>query len=126
MASIPIVPPAVTQYFAGWVDSDPTAILSTLSESCLIIESHGPTYRGPAQVMRWVEDWLGSGSTVDRWDITSSIGDADRWSVEWEFECTVDGARYAFDGASMITLEGTLISHLREYRTTDPLFDAGV
>ena len=118
------VPGAIVGDFAGWVDGDPTAVSSTLSPSCLIIESHGPIYRGRAQAMRWAEDWLGSGSTVDRWDIVSSIGNGDRWSVEWEFVCTVEGKRYAFDGASIITLEGGLIEYLREYRTTQPLFEA--
>ena len=118
------IPTALQNYFRGWVDHDPEAIALTLAEPCVIIESHGPTYRGSAQVLRWAEEWFQSGNTVDRWDITSVIWEASHSSVEWVFECTVEGTSHSFEGASTVILDGSRIAYLREYRTTVPVFDA--
>ena len=69
---------------------------------------------------------LGEGSTVDRWDIDSTVVDGEMCVVEWVFACTVDGASHAFDGATTATVRDGRIVRLREYRSTEQPFDADV
>ena len=47
-------------------------------------------------------------------------------AVEWVFRCTVEGVTYAFDGASTINVRDGRIVTLREYRMTEPEFDADI
>ena len=70
----------VETYVGGWRENDLSKILSTLWPDCIIIESHGPTYRGIDTVRRWVESWIAEGSTVDRIDSIhpSSHADSER------------------------------------------------
>ncbi|MFL0587493.1 hypothetical protein ACH0BU_12710 [Sphingomonas olei] len=37
----------IERYIAGWRTHDKEAILATLAPDCVVIESFGPTYRGP-------------------------------------------------------------------------------
>jgi ketosteroid isomerase-like protein len=113
----------VEAYVGGWRDNDLPRIVSTLSPDCVIIESHGPTYRGIDKVRQWVESWIAEGSTVDRWDITSFHFVEGTAVFEWGFECTVAGEHYRLDGASVVELEGDRIVALREYRRTELPFE---
>ena len=38
--------PIVQRYVDGWKKGNESEILDALTEDCIIIESHGPTYRG--------------------------------------------------------------------------------
>jgi hypothetical protein len=111
----------VTAYAEGWKTNDPPKIIDTLAPDCVIVESHGPTYRGLAVATQWIEGWLGSGNTVDRWDITSFCFDEAEQTAafEWAFKCAADGVHYEIDGMSIAEFEGTRIVGLREYRITE-------
>jgi hypothetical protein len=77
------------------------------------------------KVARWIDAWLGAGNTVDRWELTSLEVTATGTACffEWEFECTVAGARYGFAGASIVRFSDNRIVALREYRMTDAPFE---
>ena len=80
----------VEDYVEGWKQDDPGMILDTLSPDCVVIESHGPTYRGHEVIQKWVVSWFAEGSRIDRWDITNFQSLGDVAVFEWEFVCTVD------------------------------------
>jgi hypothetical protein len=61
----------VRRYVEGWKAGDSSMILDALDPNCVVIESHGPTYRGMEQVERWIESWLAEGNTIE-----SSAGSA--------------------------------------------------
>ncbi len=107
----------------GWRNNDPQKIVSTLSPDCIVIESHGPTYRGPGIVQQWAESWFGEGSKVDRWDITSFHYLEDAAVFEWDFVCIVDENEYQLQGISIVELDDDKIVALREYRRTEIPFD---
>lgn len=115
----------VAAYVGGWKDGDGPTILGTLAPDCVIVESHGPTYHGLEIARQWVEGWLGTGNTVDHWDITSFCFDEVEQAAvfEWEFECTADGVRYEIDGISIVEFENGKIIGLREYRMTEPPYE---
>jgi len=113
----------VRAYVDGWRENNLAGILGTLVPDCLIIESHGPTYRGAARVRQWVMSWFAEGSIVDRWDITAFCSVGSLAAFEWEFECTVAGQHYRIDGASVAEFAGGKIAALREYRRTEPPYE---
>ena len=113
----------VEAYVEGWRENDLPMITSTLSPDCLVIESHGPTYRGIDTVREWVESWIAAGSIVDRWDITSFHFVEGTAIFEWSFECTADGEHYSLDGISVVEFADDRIVALREYRRTAPPFE---
>ncbi|MHB8059633.1 MAG: nuclear transport factor 2 family protein, partial [Gaiellaceae bacterium] len=59
----------IRQYVESWREGDAAKILGTVTEDCVISESHGPTYRGKDQVVRWVDAWFGAGGDVLAWEI---------------------------------------------------------
>ncbi len=113
----------VRDYVTGWKAADSGLILDTLERDCIVIESHGPTYRGRDQVERWVESWFAEGNTIDRWDITSLLVADDDCAFEWDFSCTVGEVERSFEGASVARLKGGRIALLREYRMTQRPFE---
>jgi ketosteroid isomerase-like protein len=110
-------------YVDGWRRHDIPAVLDTLTDDCVVIESYGPVYRGTARVEQWMEAWFGAGGTVDGWEITSSAAAGDVLVAEWHFECTWKGSPGAFDGSTVARLDQGRIVYLREYATTAPLYD---
>lgn len=110
-------------YVEGWKTGDREKILSTLDLECVIIESYGPTYRGKEMVGRWIDSWLAPGNTVDRWDVTSLSTGEEACFFEWFFECTYDGDRSGFEGASIVRVRDEKIIFLREYAMTAPRFE---
>jgi hypothetical protein len=110
----------ITTYVEGWKVNNPAQIIDTLAADCIVVESHGPTYHGLEIATQWIESWLGTGNTVDRWDITSFCFDeAEQTAMfEWEFECMADGVHYEIDGSSIVEFEDGKIVGLREYRMT--------
>ena len=113
----------INAYVEGWKINNPAQIIATLAPNCVIVESHGPTYRGIDTVQQWVESWIAEGSTVDRWDITSFHYVEGIAVFEWSFECTVADAHYYLDGISVVELDDDRIVALREYRRTEPPFE---
>jgi ketosteroid isomerase-like protein len=115
----------VIAYAESWKTNDPARITATLAPDCVIVESHGPTYRGREVAARWIEGWLGAGNTVERWDVTSFCFDEAEQvaAFEWAFACTADGVRYEIDGASVAEFANGKIARLREYRMTEPAYD---
>jgi ubiquinone/menaquinone biosynthesis C-methylase UbiE len=115
----------ITAYIEGWQTNDPTRVINTLAPDCVIIESHGPTYRGLETASRWIVGWMGTGHTVDRWDVTSfCFDDAERIAAfEWRFACTVDGVHYEIDGISIAEFRNNKIASLREYRMTEKPYE---
>jgi SnoaL-like domain len=110
----------ILRYREGWGAGDREQILSTLDSACLVIESSGPTYRGKEMVGRWIDSWFAPGNRVNRWEVTSfSIGD-EACFFEWIFECTYEGSRSSFEGASVARVSQGKIVFLREYAMTAP------
>lgn len=109
----------INAYVDGWRANDLTRILDTLTEDCLIIESHGPTYRGREHVRLWVTTWFAAGQTIDRWDVTSVVVGEDRAAFEWTFMCSGGWGTASFDGATVVRFEQGRIASLREYRCTE-------
>jgi ketosteroid isomerase-like protein len=114
----------ITSYVEGWRAGDVDRVLGTLTDDCVVIESHGPTYRGVDQVRRWMESWFRDGGAIPRWDITSMVYADGTATFEWEFTCTGSWGEAGFDGATVARFRGERIAHLREYRCTEPPFDA--
>jgi ketosteroid isomerase-like protein len=110
-------------YLDGWRRHDIPAVLATLADDCVVIESYGPVYRGKQRVEEWMNAWFGGGGTVDKWDITSEAEAGRTLVAEWHFECTWKGSPGAFDGSTIARLHDGRITYLREYATTAPLYE---
>ena len=109
----------VLTYVEGWKEGDQAKILNCLDPECVVIESYGPTYRGLAQIGRWVKTWLsGEGNQVTRWDVTSFYATDEACFFEWEFECTYEGKLGGFEGASIARFKNGKIVFMREYAMT--------
>jgi ketosteroid isomerase-like protein len=113
----------IRQYVEGWREGDRAKILETIASGCIVIEAHGPTYRGKDRIARWIETWFDAGGKVERWDITSLEAVGEAGAFEWSFSCAWLGERYDFEGASVVKLEDGKIASIREYVTTAPLYD---
>jgi len=113
----------IRQYVEGWRKGDAAMILASVNADCVIVESHGPSYRGKDQIARWVDTWFGAGGEVLLWEIRSLEVLGDAGFFEWSFACKWLGERYDFEGASVVRFKETLISNIREYATTAPLYD---
>jgi hypothetical protein len=107
----------VEEYTVGWVKSDERLICAPLSESCLVIESHGPTYRGLPEIKRWIGDWTRS-NKVDSWVIKSFVFFDNTACFEWDFKCTCAGTTEQIYGASFVKFMDEKISSICEYRIT--------
>lgn len=108
------------QYVNGWKENDSHKIIDSLSENCIIIESHGPTYRGIEQVRKWVEFWVKKRGRVIRWDIVSFVFHRKQKTafVEWNFACNVNRKNYELLGISVVKFSDGKISYIHEYRMT--------
>lgn len=113
----------VRTYVAGWCEGDRAKILSALAPTCVIVESHGPTYTGVDQIARWIDTWLRPGNRVDRWEVTSLVVAEAACFFEWDFEATFEGTRGGFAGASIARFDDQGIVLLREYRMTAAPFE---
>lgn len=113
----------VLNYVEGWKSGDREQILSTLDPACVIIESYGPTYRGKEMVGRWIDSWFAPGNVVNHWDVTSLYVADEACFFEWTFECTYEGSRNGFEGASLARVSNGKILFLREYAMTAPRYE---
>jgi hypothetical protein len=105
----------VQQYVKGWKTNNLPAILDSLSADCLIIESHGPTYRGSEDIRRWAGAWFIQGR-VECWDITSFVFAGGAAAFEWRFGARSKVRLPSTGPASPFS--GDRIAALREYRMT--------
>lgn len=113
----------IEQYIEGWKRGDVAKIIKPLSDDCVIIESHGSTYRGVEKVKEWVAHWKDSGSAVDWWDITSLYSLKNVVVFEWSFGCTVANKKHSVEGITLVRIKGNKIHYLREYRMTRSAYE---
>lgn len=110
----------ILAYNEAWVNNDAESVLACLTDECVIIESHGPTYRGKKNVKRWLDEWLAEKSTVDKWEILSFTYEDNRAFYEWDFACTVKGTAYHLRGVSKVVFRAGKMERIHEYRMTRP------
>lgn len=108
----------VQRYVDGWKKGDESEILDTLTEDCIIMESHGPVYRGKEIVKKWIEEWHGHGNAVEKWKITSFRTCEDLIVFEWVFAYKGKEIRECFQGVSLVKIKDNKIWEIREYRAT--------
>jgi ketosteroid isomerase-like protein len=113
----------ITSYVDGWRAGDVDRVLGTLTPDCLVVESHGPTYRGTELVRQWMTSWFRDGGAIPRWDVTSVVSGGDLAGFEWTFTGTGSWGEASFDGATVVRFRDDRICYLREYRCTDPPYD---
>jgi hypothetical protein len=112
----------ILQYIDGWKESNITKILSSLSDNCIIIESHGPMYEGRDKVKKWAEQWLLNGKVI-KWDVKSEYVVDNTIIFEWVFQYSSKGKAEIIDGITVAKFKKNKINYLREYKTTKPVFD---
>lgn len=108
----------IQQYVDGWKKDDSLKILAAVTDNCIVIESHGPKYKGKKEIKKWLEEWIQDGNKVNIWKITSFNQIKNVAVFEWRFSCTVHGKVHAFDGMSIAKIKNNKIAHLREYKMT--------
>lgn len=113
----------IRRYVDGWREGDAAKILATVTEDCVVVESHGPTYHGKDQIARWVDTWFGAGGEVLAWEIRSLEALGEAAFFEWSFGCKWLGEKHEFEGASAVRFRDGKIASIREYATTAPLYD---
>lgn len=114
---------ALTEYMEAWVAGDPARIAGAVEEGCVVTECYGPVYRGRDRVREWADAWFSAGGLVHAWILTDHFSGQDREAAQWVFECTWKGERGTFEGATIARYDHGLISELREYETSAPLYD---
>ena len=110
-------------YIDAWAANDADRIAAAVAAESVVTECYGPVYRGREKVRQWATEWFQAGGIVHRWTITDHFIADDREATQWEFECTWQGNRSSFEGASMSRSANGLILELREYQTTAPLYE---
>lgn len=105
-------------YVRAWLAGDADAVVATLADDAVVVESHGPTYLGAAEVRSWVQRWVEVGDRVHRWDLISVIDSEDGTLVaaEWDFSCTAAGVEYEILGATIATVHHGRLTRITEYR----------
>ena len=111
----------VEDYIGGWIDGNRSKIINSLTDDCVIIESHGPTYVGKELISKWIEEWVKEGR-INKWEITSYYESEDSAFFEWNFICKFKGKKHEIEGVSLVKFEEGKISFIREYRTTNLRF----
>ncbi|KKP61558.1 MAG: putative cytosolic protein [Candidatus Levybacteria bacterium GW2011_GWA2_37_36] len=114
----------IQTYVDGWKENNINKILKALTNSCVIVESHGPTYHGTDDVKDWVNSWKKDGYKVNRWDIISFLYSKNTTVFEWVFEFSSDKTeKRTIEGITIAKFKDKKIVYLREYRTTKSLYD---
>lgn len=114
----------IQQYINGWKQNDLAMIISCLTENCTIIESHGPTYHGIADIENWFKFWLAANSQITKWDIVSFYFCEKKHTafVEWDFSCISNQVEYNLPGISIVKFFAQKIAFIHEYRMTHPAY----
>lgn len=115
----------IEQYMNGWKQNDLAMMKSCLTDDCVIIESHGPTYHGIAALENWFKLWLQAKSFIERWEMLSIYFCEKEQTafLEWNFSCFSNNINYAFSGLSMVKFKQEKIYFIHEYRMTHPAYD---
>ncbi|MGC9974026.1 MAG: nuclear transport factor 2 family protein [Gaiellaceae bacterium] len=113
----------IRSYVEGWCKGDADEILGAVAPDCVVVEAHGPTYRGRDRIAQWVGTWFAAGGEVLLWEIRSLELAGEAACFEWSFACSWQGERYELEGASVVRFNEGRISYIREYATTAPLYD---
>ncbi len=105
-------------YVSGWLAGDADAVVATLADDVVVVESHGPTYLGAPEAGAWVERWVGAGDRIHRWDLIDVMDcdDGTEAAAEWDFSCTSAGVRYDILGATIATAAHGRLTRITEYR----------
>ncbi len=101
----------------GWKIGDVSKILTPLCENVVIIESHGPIYRGTEIVKKWVAEWT-QFNKIEKWNLTSFYAFENMVFCEWNFRFTGRGIKEEFQGVTIAHIEHEKIAWLKEYRMT--------
>jgi ketosteroid isomerase-like protein len=105
-------------YAGGWLASDVEAVLALVTDDVVVVESHGPTYRGAGALREWLENWVEAADVVHRWDLGPILeaSDGTMAAAEWEFACTAAGRHYEILGASVVEAADGRLTRITEYR----------
>lgn len=106
----------IQRYIDGWKKGSEAEILDVFNEDCIVIESHGPTYRGKEIIKKWIADWHKQGNVVEKWEIKSFYTCGDMVICEWVFAYKGKKIREVFEGITIAKLKNGKVSDLREYR----------
>jgi hypothetical protein len=117
----------VQQYINGWKQNDLPMIISCLTEDCVVIESHRPTYHGVSDIEQWFKFWLEANSKITKWDIHSFYFCENKKTafVEWDFACISNDVEYKLPGISLVQFIEKKISFIHEYRMTHKAYEWG-
>ena|SRR3990170_976447 len=115
----------IEQYVEGWKKNNLEKILDCLSKDCVIIESHGPTYRGKEAVGKWFKYWLKEKGRVLKWEIEEIyfLKNQNIAFFEWLFECIVEDKKHTLPGISVVRFNENKISFIHEYRMSKNAFE---
>ncbi|MCH9627116.1 MAG: hypothetical protein S4CHLAM2_07500 [Chlamydiales bacterium] len=105
-------------YMNGWKEENKAKVLDTLADDCIIIESHGPTYRGKDTVNQWFVEWFQLGNKIEKWKISSLHSVDNLIFCEWVFAYLGPNSRESFEGMTVAKIKNNKIFELREYRAT--------
>ena len=110
----------IQTYVDGWKENNIHKILKPLTDDCIIVESHGPTYHGKEQIRQWFAFWKEEKGKVLHWDIESFYFTQEENTAffEWDFACNVRGKDYHLPGVSLVKFNKNKICHIHEYRMT--------
>ena len=110
----------IQTYVCGWRENDIRKILKPLTDDCIIVESHGPTYHGKEQIKQWFDFWEQEKGKVLVWDIRSFYVIDTQYIAffEWNFVCNVRGKEYRLPGISLVKFKENKICSIHEYRMT--------
>lgn len=114
----------VQQYISGWKQNNVQLMISPLAEDCVIVESHGPAYRGIEDMKRWFKLWIETQSKVLKWDILSCSYCENEAILffEWDFSCVANAVEYEILGISKVKFSDQKINFIHEYRMTKPAY----
>lgn len=101
----------IEQYTLGWLSGDESMICAPLSNSCIVIESHGDTYSGIEEIQKWISTWISEGR-VSKWDIKSFYYDNNTAFFEWDFNCIHKSVSYPIYGSSVVRFHNDKISSI--------------
>lgn len=110
-------------YIAAWKEHDAESVAARVTENCLVAECYGPVYRGRDRVRGWAAAWFAAGGVIHSWEISDHFVAGEREAAQWRFDCTWAGKRESFEGCSIGWTDKGLVSQLREYQTTAPLYE---
>lgn len=100
----------------AWLSKDIDLFLSVLSDEISYTECYGPQYKGKKECEQWFRDWTAPAENkVKSWTVKSDYFDENTGFFTWTFHCVYKGKEELFDGISLVTFTGNLISEIQEF-----------